>query len=45
MTNKDWYVALTRASRSIRVLAPSQALVPYKRQGDRQPRQQSFSFN
>jgi DNA helicase-2/ATP-dependent DNA helicase PcrA len=37
MTNKDWYVALTRASKTIRVLAPSQLLIPHKRQGDRQP--------
>ena len=44
MTNKDWYVALTRATKSIRILAPSESLVPFKRQDVYQPPQQSFHF-
>jgi DNA helicase-2/ATP-dependent DNA helicase PcrA len=45
MTNKDWYVALTRATKSIRILAPSESLVPFKRPDQYQSRQQSFNFD
>jgi DNA helicase-2/ATP-dependent DNA helicase PcrA len=45
MTNKDWYVALTRATKSIRILAPSESLVPFKRQDHHQSPQQSFNFD
>jgi hypothetical protein len=45
MTNKDWYVALTRATKSIRILAPSESLVPFKRQDHYQSLQQSFNFD
>lgn len=31
MTNKDWYVALTRATRSICILSPAQTLFPFVR--------------
>jgi hypothetical protein len=27
MSHKDWYVALTRATQSVKVLSPSQTLV------------------
>jgi DNA helicase-2/ATP-dependent DNA helicase PcrA len=45
MSNKDWYVALTRATKSIRILAPSESLVPFKRQDRYQSPQQSFNFD
>lgn len=45
MSNKDWYVALTRATKSIRILAPSESLVPFKRPDQYQPPQQSFIFD
>jgi DNA helicase-2/ATP-dependent DNA helicase PcrA len=45
MSNKDWYVALTRATKSIRILAPSESLVPFKRQDQYQSPQQSFNFD
>jgi DNA helicase-2/ATP-dependent DNA helicase PcrA len=44
MSNKDWYVALTRATKSIRILAPSESLVPFKRPEQYQSPQQSFNF-
>jgi DNA helicase-2/ATP-dependent DNA helicase PcrA len=45
MSNKDWYVALTRATKSIRILAPSESLVPFKRPDQYQSPQQSFIFD
>ena len=45
MSNKDWYVALTRATKTIRILAPSESLVPFKRPDQYQSRQQSFNFD
>jgi DNA helicase-2/ATP-dependent DNA helicase PcrA len=44
MSNKDWYVALTRATKSIRILAPSESLVPFNRQDQYQSLQISFNF-
>jgi DNA helicase-2/ATP-dependent DNA helicase PcrA len=44
MTNKDLYVALTRATKSIRILAQSQSLIPYIRPSDYQSPQKSFNF-
>jgi DNA helicase-2/ATP-dependent DNA helicase PcrA len=44
MTNKDLYVALTRATKSIRILAPTESLIPYIRQSDYQSPQISFNF-
>jgi len=45
MSAKDLYVALTRATKSIRILAPSGSLVPFKRQDRYQSTQQSFIFD
>jgi AAA domain len=45
MTNKDLYVALTRATKSIRILAPSESLVPFKRKDHYKSPQQSFNFD
>jgi DNA helicase-2/ATP-dependent DNA helicase PcrA len=46
MTNKDWYVALTRATKDIRILAPSETIVPFVRKCvNSEPSQQSFNFD
>ena len=44
MTHKDLYVALTRATKSVRILAASELLVPFKDRRHDLPAQQLLSF-
>jgi DNA helicase-2/ATP-dependent DNA helicase PcrA len=46
MTNKDWYVALTRATRSVRVISPETQIIPAEPSRTKEgPRQASFHFD